>query len=423
MRRRASAPPPHRCWPPGAPPSPSPPGGPIASRPLLAALPGDGHVALPADLGEPDAAAERSPTDAAAAIGHLDVVVHNAAMPKRRHVTALTPGRGRRDDGAELPRAGAHDARHAARHARARPGLPRLRVEPGRPPRHRPRGGLLRHRSSPSRAGPRRWPSTCGTRPSTSASCCPAPSTPRSGTSPATTAPLYDGPLEPPSTVAEAIADAIEGDAFELLQPRHEGDRRVEDGRPRRVPRRRRRDGAARPPAVKALVFGDAPRPAAAPAPAPDAPRLVRHLAVDADGAARRARPRAAGPDWAVLRTRLTGICGSDTKQVLMDFEDADDSPDDGVHLVPPGARPRGGRHRRGGRARRRRRAGPAGRAQPVAVVRGPRHRRRCARRARPATSACAGTSTTATSRPASTPATRPTPPAASPSCCRRTGG
>ena len=31
--------------------------------------------------------------------------------------------------------------------------------------------------------------------------------------------------------------------------------------------------------------------------------------------------------DWIVLRTRLTGICGSDSKQVLMDFDDADDNP------------------------------------------------------------------------------------------------
>jgi threonine dehydrogenase-like Zn-dependent dehydrogenase len=37
--------------------------------------------------------------------------------------------------------------------------------------------------------------------------------------------------------------------------------------------------------------------------------------------------PTVRGPGWAVLRPRLTGICGSDTKQVLMDFEDADDSP------------------------------------------------------------------------------------------------
>jgi threonine dehydrogenase-like Zn-dependent dehydrogenase len=31
--------------------------------------------------------------------------------------------------------------------------------------------------------------------------------------------------------------------------------------------------------------------------------------------------PKLFGPDWAVLRTRLTGICGSDAKQALMDFD------------------------------------------------------------------------------------------------------
>jgi threonine dehydrogenase-like Zn-dependent dehydrogenase len=38
--------------------------------------------------------------------------------------------------------------------------------------------------------------------------------------------------------------------------------------------------------------------------------------------------PRLPGPDWVVARTRLTGICGSDAKQVFMDFgEDNPDSP------------------------------------------------------------------------------------------------
>jgi threonine dehydrogenase-like Zn-dependent dehydrogenase len=60
---------------------------------------------------------------------------------------------------------------------------------------------------------------------------------------------------------------------------------------------------------VKALVFGesdDSPFPIA-----------LRELP----------DPAVRGPAWAVLRTRLTGICGSDTKQVLMDFDDAGDSP------------------------------------------------------------------------------------------------
>jgi len=56
---------------------------------LVASLPGEGHVAIAADLADPGAA-ERVVADAAAAVGPLDVVVHNAGMPKRRAVTALT---------------------------------------------------------------------------------------------------------------------------------------------------------------------------------------------------------------------------------------------------------------------------------------------------------------------------------------------
>jgi threonine dehydrogenase-like Zn-dependent dehydrogenase len=76
---------------------------------------------------------------------------------------------------------------------------------------------------------------------------------------------------------------------------------------------------------VRALVFGELSDP---PAPAPpDAPRLVRHLATTPMALREVPDPQVRGPAWAVLRTRLTGICGSDAKQVLMDFEGADDSP------------------------------------------------------------------------------------------------
>lgn len=76
---------------------------------------------------------------------------------------------------------------------------------------------------------------------------------------------------------------------------------------------------------MRALVFGEG-SDATEPAP-PDAPRLVRHLATTPMGLQEVPDPELRGPDWAVLRTRLTGICGSDTKQVLMDFDDAGDSP------------------------------------------------------------------------------------------------
>jgi threonine dehydrogenase-like Zn-dependent dehydrogenase len=77
---------------------------------------------------------------------------------------------------------------------------------------------------------------------------------------------------------------------------------------------------------VKALVFGAFPDPPP-PAPPDDAPRLVKHLASTPMDLRELPDPEVRGPAWAVLRPRLTGICGSDTKQVLMDFEGADDSP------------------------------------------------------------------------------------------------
>ena len=77
---------------------------------------------------------------------------------------------------------------------------------------------------------------------------------------------------------------------------------------------------------MKALVFGEFPDPPV-PQPPPDAPRLVRHLASTPMDLCEVPDPKLIGDDWAVIRPQLTGICGSDTKQVLMDFEDAEDSP------------------------------------------------------------------------------------------------
>jgi threonine dehydrogenase-like Zn-dependent dehydrogenase len=77
---------------------------------------------------------------------------------------------------------------------------------------------------------------------------------------------------------------------------------------------------------MKALVFGSFPE-TPPPAPPADAPRLVRHLATTPMDLREVPDPEVRGPAWAVLRPLLTGICGSDTKQVLMDFEGADDSP------------------------------------------------------------------------------------------------
>lgn len=77
---------------------------------------------------------------------------------------------------------------------------------------------------------------------------------------------------------------------------------------------------------MKALQFLTDPEPWPVALPE-DAPQLLRNLAsvpmalVDLDD------PPLIADDWLVLRTRLTGICGSDSKQVLMDFGDADDNP------------------------------------------------------------------------------------------------
>jgi threonine dehydrogenase-like Zn-dependent dehydrogenase len=68
---------------------------------------------------------------------------------------------------------------------------------------------------------------------------------------------------------------------------------------------------------MKALVFGTEPDGWKAPA---DAPPLMQNLAVSP--VALRDVPDATPlrPDWLVVRPLLTGICGSDSKQVLLDF-------------------------------------------------------------------------------------------------------
>ena len=77
---------------------------------------------------------------------------------------------------------------------------------------------------------------------------------------------------------------------------------------------------------MKALVFGVAPSPPAEPLPEGAGPlhHNLRTTPVDLQDVP---EPELLGDDWTVLRTRLCGICGSDAKQVLLDFEDAADSP------------------------------------------------------------------------------------------------
>lgn len=76
---------------------------------------------------------------------------------------------------------------------------------------------------------------------------------------------------------------------------------------------------------MKALVFMTDPGPV--PPPGPGASRLEQNLATTPVALEEVPEPELLADDWVVLRTRLCGICGSDTKQILMDFEDAADNP------------------------------------------------------------------------------------------------
>ncbi len=57
-----------------------------------------------------------------------------------------------------------------------------------------------------------------------------------------------------------------------------------------------------------------------------DAPQLLRNLATTPMALLDLPDPPLLGDDWMVLRNRVTGICGSDSKQVLMDFDGAADN-------------------------------------------------------------------------------------------------
>lgn len=69
---------------------------------------------------------------------------------------------------------------------------------------------------------------------------------------------------------------------------------------------------------MRALVFGITPEELTDPLP-PDVNHLERNLRVTPMGLQDVDDPTPVGPDWVVLKTRLCGICGSDSKQVFMD--------------------------------------------------------------------------------------------------------
>jgi len=76
---------------------------------------------------------------------------------------------------------------------------------------------------------------------------------------------------------------------------------------------------------MKALVFLADPEPWPEEI-AEDAPKLLKNLSTTPVALKEIADPVPLADDWVVLDTDLCGICGSDSKQVLMDFEDAGDN-------------------------------------------------------------------------------------------------
>lgn len=72
---------------------------------------------------------------------------------------------------------------------------------------------------------------------------------------------------------------------------------------------------------MRALVFGTDSEPWDPP---PDATGLMANLSVSPVALAEIPDARPLRPDWVVTKPLLTGICGSDSKQILMDFGDGD---------------------------------------------------------------------------------------------------
>ncbi|MHA7652140.1 zinc-dependent alcohol dehydrogenase [Mycobacterium sp. ML4] len=76
---------------------------------------------------------------------------------------------------------------------------------------------------------------------------------------------------------------------------------------------------------MRALVYGVPPEPLRVPA---NAGPLVQNLARTPTGLRQLPDPVLPHEDWVITRPRLTGICGSDSKQILLDFgaDDADNA-------------------------------------------------------------------------------------------------
>lgn len=72
---------------------------------------------------------------------------------------------------------------------------------------------------------------------------------------------------------------------------------------------------------MKALVYGVAPEPFEVPG---NSGALVQNLARTPTALREVPEPQLSHRDWVLTRPRLTGICGSDSKQILMDFGEGD---------------------------------------------------------------------------------------------------
>src|SRR6187402_2071816 len=83
---------------------------------------------------------------------------------------------------------------------------------------------------------------------------------------------------------------------------------------------------------MRALVFGTTTQPWTPP---PGANRLASNLAVTPVALRDVPDARPLRRDWLVTRPRLTGICGSDAKQILLDFEGDSDSAMSGLCSFP----------------------------------------------------------------------------------------
>jgi short-subunit dehydrogenase len=186
-------------------------------RAVIAGCAGDGHVAYPCDLGDIDAA-ERMVLQAWDDLGGIDVIVHNAAIPKRRAVQQLTAG----------------DVEHVMAVNYLAPARMTLAVLPRM--LERDRGSNVFVSSLGGRLGIVHEAAYCASK---FALCgwaesmamdlwetgvdvrlvIPGPIDTEIWDLPENDDPLYDGEKLPPSTVAADIIKVIEGDRFEVYSP------------------------------------------------------------------------------------------------------------------------------------------------------------------------------------------------------------